>query len=770
MGPAAKKDKTRPDLRGGSATPPKTSRATEWLLAAALVATVFLAYQPAWYGGLVWDDDMHVTRPDLHTWHGLWRIWFEQGASAQYYPVLHTAFWVENQLWGDATLGYHLVNLALHSAAALMVAWILRRLAVPGAYLAAAIFALHPIQVESVAWMTEQKNTLSAVFYLAAMLAYFRFDETRRARFYAAALVLFVLGVMSKTVTATLPGALLVIFWWRRGRLEWKRDVMPLLPFFLLGATAGLLTAWWELEINQCVGPDFEFTPVQRLLLASRAAWFYAWKLFWPTKLLFIYPRWQIDPRLGWQYVFPLAAVLLLAGLWAVRRWSRAPLAAALYFGGTLFPVLGFFNLYTFQYSLVANHYQYLACLGIITLSAAGLATLLVRWRLWGRPAGSIACLALLAVLAGLTWQQSRMYADIDTLYVTTLEMNPTCWLAENNLGNLLAARGQIDEAIIHLQKALELKPDLAEAHANLGRILADRGHHAEAIAQHQAALKIKPHEAVYHYNLAAALGQAGRTAEAVAEYQRALEIEPSYANARNNLAAALADSGRTDEAIAQYRKALESRPDYANAQYNLGMLLQQAGKSDEAIVHLRQAARIQPTDEAFHFGLALALTDSGQDDEAATEFLRTLQRRPEWTDAYARLGQVLCRQGKYAEAVGPLREAVRQQPNQPGYLNQLAWLLATSPDGSVRNGREAVELAQQAAKLCAGREPAVLGSLAAAYAEAGRSAEAVEAAQRAIKLAAARGDTALVDALNSRLKLYQAGTAYHEKPQPHRP
>ncbi len=358
------------------------------------MVAVLLVYQPAWHGGFIWDDDAHVTKPELRSWQGLYRIWFDVRATTQYYPLLHSAFWIEHRLWGDATLGYHLVNLLLHAAAAVMVALILRRLAVPGAYLAAAIFALHPVHVESVAWITEQKNTLSAVFYLGAMLVYLHFDQTRKIALYWWALGLFLLAILSKTVTATLPGALLVIFWWQRGRLSWKRDVLPLTPLFLLGAGGGMVTAWWELQVNHCVGPEFQFTPVERLLIASRAVWFHLWKLCWPTKLTFFYPRWQIDSGAWWQYLFPLGLTALLVGLWSIRRRTRAPLAALLFFGGTLFPVLGFFNLYTFRYSLIANHYQYLASLGAITLAAAGGVLLLERWGLWRRPAGYMVCLA----------------------------------------------------------------------------------------------------------------------------------------------------------------------------------------------------------------------------------------------------------------------------------------------------------------------------------------------------------------------------------------
>ncbi len=322
-----------------------------------------------------------------------------------------------------------------------MVALVLRRLAIPGAYLAAAIFALHPVQVESVAWITEQKNTLSAVFYLGAMLLYLRFDQTRKTPSYCWALGLFVLGLLSKTVAATLPAALLVIFWWQRGWLSWRRDIWPLLPFFVLGVAAGQLTAWVERMMIELGGAQVELTMVERCLIAGRAIWFYLGKLLWPAELIFIYPRWQVSSVVWWQYLFPATALLLLASAWGVRRRWRGPLAGLLFFVGTLFPALGFYNLFPFLFSFVADHFQYLASLGMITLASAGIVLLLDRWRLSSRPAGYLLCLMLLAALATLTWRQSQMYGDIETLYGKTIAENPDCWLAHNNLGNVLQSR-----------------------------------------------------------------------------------------------------------------------------------------------------------------------------------------------------------------------------------------------------------------------------------------------------------------------------------------
>ena len=330
-----------------------------------LLATV-IAYMPALNGGLLWDDDAHVTKPELRSLHGLWRIWFDLGSTQQYYPLLHSAFWAEHRLWGDAVLGYHLINVLLHVTAACLVVFIAKRLSLPGAWLAGYVFALHPVCVETVAWISEQKTTLSAVFYLAAALTYLHFDQTRRRSHYFLALALFVFALLSKTVTATLPAALLVVLWWQRKRLSWRRDVMPLLPWFAVGATAGLVTAWLERRYIHAEGASFALTLVERCLLAGRVIWFYLGKVLWPVNLMFTYPRWKVDPAAAWQYLFPIGVFGLAGGLWLLARRRRGALAGFLLFVGTLFPALGFFNVFPFIYSYVADHFQYLATLGIL--------------------------------------------------------------------------------------------------------------------------------------------------------------------------------------------------------------------------------------------------------------------------------------------------------------------------------------------------------------------------------------------------------------------
>src|SRR5581483_6949960 len=428
-----------------------------WL---AIFAATIICYWPAINGTPVWDDDVHITRPWLQGVDGLWRIWFQLGATQQYYPLLHSAFWLEHQIWGDAVFGYHLLNVLLHAGAACLVVLIARRLALPGAYAAGFVFALHPVCVEAVAWISEQKSTLSGVFCLAAALVFLDYDETRKRSRYWLAFALFVLALLSKTVTATLPCTLLVVLWWKRGRLEWKRDIAPLIGWIGLGAAAGLFTSWVERKYIGAEGVDYTLSLSQRFLLAGRALWFYAAKLILPAHLTFTYPRWTLDTRAWWLYLFPAGVIaVFVAFVWLARRGERAPLASFLIFAGTLFPVLGFLNVYPFVYSWVADHFQYLASLAVIVPVTAGIARWLAR-RPENTPARAPAVTAgvLIALLGSLTWLQSENYRDAETLYRATLANNPGSFMAHNNLGNILAAKpGQLSEAIEEFRAALRI-------------------------------------------------------------------------------------------------------------------------------------------------------------------------------------------------------------------------------------------------------------------------------------------------------------------------
>ena len=402
-----------------------------WLFGLFLVFATMLAYQPIWHAGFIWDDDHYVTgNLTLHSLKGLWQIWFVPGATPQYYPMAFTGFWVEYHLWHLNPLGYHLMNVLLQALNAILLWTVLRRLDVPGAWLAAAIFALHPVCVESVAWVSEIKNVLSGAFYLSAALLYLRFDRTRNWRLYFVALGLFLLGLLSKTVIATLPAALLLVFWWQRGKLSWKQDVLPLIPFFVAGVGAGLFTAWVEWAFVGASGSEFNFSFIERTLIAGRVIWFYLGKLIWPVDLIFMYPRWHVSQVIWWQYLFPAMALLVTLGLWLLSRRNRGPLAAWLFFVGTLFPALGFFNVYPFRFSFVADHFQYLAMIGPLTLAAAGIDKLFRRLKDGREFWEPKFCGTLLLVLGGLTWYQCGLYADGETLWRVTLARNPDCWMA----------------------------------------------------------------------------------------------------------------------------------------------------------------------------------------------------------------------------------------------------------------------------------------------------------------------------------------------------
>jgi len=595
-------------------------------MCALIFVAVIIAYLPALSGGFLWDDSGHVTRPDLRSLRGLARIWFEFGATQQYYPVLHSAFWLEHLIWGDSTFGYHLINVLLHASAACLFGAVLRRLAVPGAWIAALLFALHPVCVESVAWISEQKNTLSLVFYLGAALAYLRFTKQRQISVYLVATGLFVLALLTKTVTASLPAALLVVFWWQHGRLEWRRDVRPLLPWFALGILSGLITAYFERELIGAQGADFDLGLVQRCLLAGRVFWFYLSKLVWPADLAFIYPRWTVDASVWWQWLFLVATLALLAGLLWWRRRQRGPLAVALLFAGSLFPVLGFVNVFPFLFSYVADHFQYLASLSIFALVAVLLQKGLSKLPRW---AGHCAVVGLLGVFGALTWAQCGMYRDVFTLYETTLAKNPDCWMAHNNLAIALADSGRVEEAIPHLESAIRLKPDFAPAENNLGYDLTLLDRPAEAVPHLERALELHPDYPAAERNLGVALASTGKNAEAILHFEKALQLKPDYAEAELNLGVALMLTNRFPEAVPHFDKAVALNPESLEIRDTYGRALLHARRFDAAVIHLEKAVNLAPNQAETQMNLALALRELGRTEEASRHYLEAVRLDP---------------------------------------------------------------------------------------------------------------------------------------------
>jgi Flp pilus assembly protein TadD len=639
----------------------------DWSLAAlwgALALATLVAYAPAWQGAPLWDDEAHITPAALQSVDGLRRIWFEIGASQQYYPIVHTAFWVMHRLWGDATLGYHIVNIVLHATSSLLIALILMRLAVPGALLAAALFALHPVHVESVAWITELKNTLSTVCYLGAGLLYLRFDETRDRRVWWQALGVFLLALGSKTVTATLPAALVVLAWWRHGRLSWARDVRPLGPFFLLAAGAGALTSWVEYTYIGARGSEFDLNAIERVLLAGRAVWFYLASLVWPAELVFIYPRWNVSAGVWWQYLFPTALAAAFAVLWRLRHLTRAPLAGLTMYCLGLGPALGFVNVYPFRYSFVADHFQYHASIAMLALLAAGLTHAARRW-IPREPARIALAAALLLPLALLTWHYSRQYVDNRTLFESTVEKNPAAWMAHLMLAglSLTGDSPKPDQAMPHLQAALAAGPRSAEVQNAIGLFFQYQGRLGEARQAFEAAARLAPGLAGPYNNLGVIAYTEGRYDEAARHYRRALELDPKDPEPRRNLALALAALGQPGAAADELREAVgvETLGPAGLEQTARQALIE--GRVAEAVTAFEALRRLRPDDAGARVGLGGAYEAAGRLDEAGTEYREAIRLSPQSAEAHDSLGYLLVRQGRFAEAIGPLQQAIRLRP-----------------------------------------------------------------------------------------------------------
>jgi tetratricopeptide (TPR) repeat protein len=701
---------------------------TTWVQTALLVMMTLVVYLPALRCGFVWDDDAYVTQNStLLTTEGLLKIWADPAATPQYYPLVHTSFWVEQHLWGLHPLGYHLNNMLLHALAAVLVWRVLLRLALPGAWLAALVFAIHPVEVESVAWITERKNVLSGVFYLGSLLLFLRFagigpdNERKRWCDYALALALFIGALLSKTVVCTLPAVAVLLLWWKRGRLT-RTETLALLPMFVLGLALGLTTVWLEKHHVGATGVDWQLSGVERCLVAGRVLWFYAAKLVWPQGLVFIYSHWEVDASAGWQYLFPLFALGVIACLWWRRvLLGRGPLVAVLCFAGTLLPALGFFDVYPMRYSYVADHFQYLAGLALIAPGVSLLFAAAQRWRWLVILPGML----VLALLGALTWSQCGQYRDIETLWRTTIKNNPDCWMAHQNLSTVLLQQGLAREAADHCEKALSLRGDNVESHVNLGNALLRMERIDDAILHFQSAEKLRPGSIEVLIDLGGSLLKKGRPDEAVSKFQQVLQLQPGLAVAHYSLGVAYSQKGQVDLALASYQRALVAQPDYVSAHYNLGIVLARGGRLYEAVEHFQKAVKLQP----------------------------------EFIEAHFNLGNNLLLLGRQAEAMIHFQRVLEANPDQIDTLNNLALLLATCPQASVRNGTTAVELAQRANRLSGSRNAVILQTQAAAYAEAGSFELAAETARRAANVAFDQGQLQLAETIQQERRLYLSGS-----------
>jgi tetratricopeptide (TPR) repeat protein len=654
-----------------------------WLAAAGLVLITLAAYAPVRRAGFVWDDDAHVTENlPLRSLSGLGDVWLHPRATPQYYPLVHTTFWVEHRLWGPRPLGYHLVNVLLHAANALLLWRLLRRLAVPGAFWAAALFAVHPVHVESVAWITERKNLLSTLGYLGSALALLRFWPPEEAgprpagrwTAYGLALLLFAAALLSKTVACTLPAAFLLVRWWKQGRVTF-RDVLVSAPLFALGLALGLQTVFLEKEHVGARGAEWDLSAVERALIAGRAVWFYAGKLVWPTDLMFIYPRWEVRADSWWQYGFPLAALAVLLGLYALRRQlGRGPLAVALFFCGTLVPALGFFDVYPMRYSFVADHFQYLASAGLLALLAATAARALSGRRPAARYAAGAAGALLVGLLGALAWRQAAGYRDAVTLWTDTLGKNPDCWMAYNNRGRAYLRSGDARRALADCTRAIEVKPDLPEAHSNRGLAHLRLGQLPQALADCTRAIELKPDLVTPYSTRGEVYLQLGQLRQALADCTRAVELSPGQAETHNNRGLVYLRLGQAEEAVNDFTRALQLSPELAGAYLNRGDVYLLQGRLREALLDYDRAVGLGPEVAGAYANRGMAYLLQGLYDRAAQDFARALALQPGSAKVYFNRALLHFALKEYPEAWGDVQrgEELGGTPN-PKFLRALS-------------------------------------------------------------------------------------------------
>ena len=711
-----------------------------WLGGIFIVVLTLAVYLPAIRGGFVWDDGLHLINNVVFQENGLYRVWFTTD-SFVYYPMVWTSYWLEYQFWGPDPAGYHVVNVLLHALSSVLIWRILLRLGIPAPWLAALIFALHPVNVESVAWITQRKNTLCMLFYVGALCCYLRHEDEGGWGLYVLAVFLFLLSMLSKGASVVLPAVLLLLAWWRRGRLG-INDVLRSIPFFAVAGLMSFSEVWFQ--TTQVIGEDVvrDDPFAAHVAGAGWVVWFYLDKALIPIDLSFVYPRWQIDPTHWLSYVPNVMLILLLLVLWCFRRsWGRGPFHALGYFVLAVAPAMGFVYFFFLKYSFVADHYQYFSIIAVIALLVGTATHLASRYRGMVPVLLRLAAVLVLVLCGVLTWRQASYYDGAITLWHDTLKKNPDSWLAHNNLGDKLRKLGDAlkaegneldslrkhEEAIQHFREATRAAPELAAAYISMGMTYLTLGRRDDAIAQFHYALNVKPDFHQGYLELGIALHMQGRHEIALQMFHKALQVNPRYANAYFQIAAVADARGDLGEAEANYRKAIEIDPQFEEAHVNLGSVLGRQRRIDEAIAHFREALRIAPNSARAHYNL----------------------------------GYVYQSQGRAAKAIAHFHRAVELASDDLVSMISLARLLAWHPDADLRRPEEALRLAQRADRLTGHQDPSVLDALAAGHAATGQFEQAVHVAEKALSLARQTGANALSNQIRIRLQLYRQGKPY---------
>ncbi|QEG37680.1 tetratricopeptide repeat protein [Bythopirellula goksoeyrii] len=648
---------------------------------AIILAATCVIYYPSLHGEFILDDDDYITENEfIKASDGLSSFWFST-EPVDYYPISNSSLWFQWRLWGDTPTGYHVVNLGLHIVSVLLLWRVLIRLSVPWAYFAALLFAVHPVNVETAAWISQHKGLLALVFMLLSILCFLRtippepsdrlvFFRQGTGLWYALAIFFFVLASFSKGSAVILPALLVLLTWWKRKISYW--DLAATVPFFVIGAIATKIHTWFQLQ-----SPEIALLPesnLQRLLCAGTTVWFYLYKALWPLKLQFVYSRWEIDESQLMWWIPLIACVATTFMLWWYRnRWARVWWVAWCWFGIALVPVMSFADIGYMRFSLVADHYQHIAIISVVALVAG-------YWhgayQLLPRIAMPAACVIVLA-LSFLSWKQASLYETAEALYSHTLAANPGCWLAHNNLGVALAEHGELEEAIEH--------------------------------------------------------------------HQQAIRIEPENPRGHNNLGVTLRQMDRVEEALVHYKIALEYRPDYANAHVNMGVALRKLGRTEEAVEHYKLAVKLLPNSAAAHFNLANALRELEQLQLAAEHYRLAISLDETNAYAHCSLGDILAETGQLQEAKQHLKRSIELKPDYAIALNSLSWLYATAENSSSDETANAIKLAEKAVALSEGKIPTILDTLATAYYAANMTTEALATQERAIASARESGAESIV-------------------------
>ena len=653
----------------------------KWLIylgVAAIVLATLIAYLPAIRGGFIWVDDSYVHKnPVLESPSGLVKIWalrvvskadgkrYISGYTEQYYPMIFTSFWLESRVWGNQNpTGFHVVNVLLHIANALLVWVICRRLGFGWAYLAAVIYALHPVAVESVAWITERKNTLSGLFYLLSVLWYLRFDKTGRKVFYFASLGGFILALFSKTATCTLPAILLLLLWMRHRRIPWA-DVLRMIPFFIVGAVLAWFTVHYEYHSVGVANLGWQIDFWRRWVIAGRAVFFYAIKVLWPVNLSHIYPRWNPDEFSWLGLLWPTAVIGLTVGLWAWRKSiGRGPLVAWAGFIVTLFPTLSFFNVYYFHYSFVADHFQYLALLFLLVLFVGlghSLYKRLCSFKINIPPSAPVILSSIIVLWLGyLTYADARMYDGLESLWEATIEKNPKAWVAWSNQGNLYLAKGDHKGAIRNYNKAIALDPKNAKAYNNRALAYSGMGENERAMRDFDQALELGSGYSAAYRNRGLLHVTMGNYGQGLRDLDQAIALKPKNAQFYHVRGNAYQAKGELDRAIDDYNQALRLAPRMTEAYNNRGFAYSSQGQLDRAIGDYNKGIELNPKNADAYFNRGNAYGNKGELDHAIRDFSMAIELNPKYAKAYNNRGVAYSNQGEHAKAIRDFEKALR--------------------------------------------------------------------------------------------------------------